>query len=46
MYPIHIVFSENPIDHRHLGQSGGTISFTACGLPVFRFETENSFKHI
>ncbi|MEI1420993.1 hypothetical protein EFK13_06985 [Bacillus cabrialesii] len=44
MYPIHIVFSENPIDQRHLGQAGGTISFTACGLPVFRFETQEQFQ--
>ncbi|MBY4603520.1 MULTISPECIES: hypothetical protein [Bacillus] len=44
MYPIQIVFSENPIDQRHLGQSCGTISFTACGLPVFHFETQEQFQ--
>ncbi|MGM0948882.1 MAG: hypothetical protein ACQEWT_08490 [Bacillota bacterium] len=44
MYPIQIVFSENLIDQRHLGQSGGTISFTACGHPVFHFETQEQFQ--
>ncbi|MEC1615282.1 hypothetical protein [Bacillus mojavensis] len=44
MHPIQIVFSENPIDQRHLGQSGGSISFTACGLPVFHFENREQFQ--
>ncbi|MEC1542773.1 hypothetical protein [Bacillus halotolerans] len=44
MHPIQIVFSEHPIDQRLLGQSGGSISFTACGLPVFHFENREQFQ--
>ncbi|WP_045925397.1 hypothetical protein [Bacillus siamensis] len=45
MHPIIICFSSNPADQRSLGKAGGSISFTACGLPVFRFDNRLQYEH-
>nr|MDH3092802.1 hypothetical protein [Bacillus velezensis] len=34
----------NPADQRCLGKAGGSISFTACGLPVFRFDNRLQYE--
>ncbi|MCA1213527.1 hypothetical protein LC728_03910 [Bacillus amyloliquefaciens] len=44
MKPIIIRFSSNPADQRCLGKAGGSISFTACGLPVFRFDNRLQYE--
>ncbi|MDU0813223.1 hypothetical protein P9738_09745 [Bacillus siamensis] len=45
MHPIIIRFSSNPADQGSLGKAGGSISFTACGLPVFRFDNRLQYEH-
>ncbi len=37
-------FQRNPADQRCLGKAGGSISFTACGLPVFRFDNRLQYE--
>ncbi|KXZ13402.1 hypothetical protein P4T89_05610 [Bacillus nakamurai] len=44
MQPIIIRFSRNQADQQFLGQAGGSISFTACGLPVFRFDNRMQYE--
>lgn len=44
MQPIIIRFSSNPADQQFLGRAGGSISFTACGLPVFRFDNRMQYE--
>ncbi|KAA6453929.1 hypothetical protein GXP75_03230 [Bacillus sp. HU-1818] len=44
MNPIKIVFSQNPIDQQHLGKTGGSITFTSNGHPVFQFENRAQYE--